>query len=742
MAETELEILSGSVAKITYRNALNGYTVMQLETKDGQVTVVGNFSDIEVGEYLELTGKYTVHATYGQQFKATYCEHSLPSTQAAILKYLSSGVIKGIGPATAKKILRAFGEESFDVIANDPKLLSTIKGITLQKAEEIKEVFEKRKSMRDVCAKLARLGFTAEESILLYTTLGADVTQKLEENPYIICSEGIDISFEKAEDLAFQLEFEPHRNERLNAGIIYILKHNLNNGHTCLPYDKTVKIATELLECDSYKAADIIGELVEAGEIVVENINGTDFVFLEKYFEAESYVADRLVMMQAFNSCDSAVTKAELSIVEDELCIDFDELQKNAIKMAVENGVFVLTGGPGTGKTTTINGIIRIMENRGMSVSLAAPTGRAAKRMTELTGYEAKTLHRLLEVGVAPDGVNHIFKRNQKNPLDCNAVIVDEMSMVDVTVFEALLAALPLGCRLIMVGDSDQLPSVSAGNVLNDVLSSEIIPAIRLKKIFRQAMKSKIVVNAHKIINGEELDFDTKDSDFFMLSQHNPQKAVSLITDLVMKRLLEAYGFSSTADIQVLCPSKKLETGTVNLNNVLQQNLNPPSANKPEIHFKGFVLRQGDKVMQIKNNYDIVWQNDFGEEGIGVFNGDVGVLEEIDKNQGTLTVRFDDKTVVYTTEEASQLELAYAITVHKSQGSEYDCVVLSVLSFPQKLKYRNLLYTAVTRARKLLVIVGSKPTLIEMAANTQGKSRRYTALKYFLENSENAKYLR
>ncbi len=733
MSELSFEIIKGTVKRVVFSSADTNFAVIEIENENGTETVVGNLSNVSVGEELELTGRFMVHPTYGQQFKAEALVKTLPSGSAAILKYLSSGVIKGIGPATAKKIVGLFKDDTFEVMEKEPERLIAVKGISRAKAMQISAEISKRRSLREICLRLAGYGISADDAVSALKVLGETAAEQIESNPYLLCNDGIGWDFEKADEIGKRLNIPDDNAERLCAGIMYVVKHNLLNGHTCLPKERVLKIACELLDCDTYLADDTC-EILYERKILHEIIIGSvPFVSVTEFFEHESYIANRMALELSLSGNLKPVTEKELEKTGLKLGITFEQLQKSAIIKSLESSIFILTGGPGTGKTTAVNGIIEVMESRNMKVALAAPTGRAAKRLSELTGREAKTVHRLLEVGKSDDSKGHVFVRNEKNPLEADVVIVDEMSMVDVVLFDALLRALRLGTRLILVGDSDQLPSVGAGNVLRDLIDSGAFCCIRLQKVFRQALQSKIIVNAHNIINGQELELDCRDSDFFMLEQRTAQSALRLVTNLYCRRLPEAYGFSPADDIQVLCPSKKMELGTVNINNILQEQINPPFEDKPEIAFRGFVLRKGDKVMQTKNNYDIVWEDDQGNVGMGVFNGDVGVLEDIDVKNRELTVRFVDRVASYSGEQVAQLELAYAITVHKSQGSEFDCVILPLLDFPYQLKYRNLLYTAVTRAKKLLITVGSREVIKQMSLNDR-KTLRYTALKHLLKN--------
>lgn len=733
--EEKLEMISGTVTHIVFQSPETGFTVLELENSGYTETVVGTLNGVAVGEELELTGKFVLHSNYGRQFKAETFVKTLPTGAAAILRYLSSGTVKGIGPATAKKIVAAFGDNTFEIMENEPYRLATVKGITLQKAKQMSEEIAGRKSLRELCMRLARFGFSADDSVTVFKVLGENADEKIESDPYILCKEELNFDFERVDKIAEKIGIPEDNTERLCAGVTYVVRHNLFNGHTCLPREKVIKTAAALLECNTGLSDDAVEELISRKILYKIMINGDEFVSLSEQYNCERYIANRLLTEVSLGNREKPVTQKEIDKAGRELGIEFEALQRKAIAESVDSGIFILTGGPGTGKTTTVNGIIGVLENRGLKVALAAPTGRAAKRMTELCDREAKTLHRLLEVGTSDNGKAHTFQRNEKNPLEYDAIIVDEMSMVDVVLFDALLKALRLGTHIILVGDSDQLPSVGAGNVLKDLISSKKFSCIRLNKVFRQAMQSLIVVNAHRIIDGEEPVLDRKDADFFMLESRVPSKAAELVCDLCCRRLPEAYGFSPTDGIQVLCPSKKQELGTVNLNALLQARLNPPTEGVPEIEIKGTVFRCRDKVMQIKNNYDILWTDDGGVTGTGVFNGDVGVLEEINVAERTLKVRYCDRVAEYSGDEVQQLELAYAVTVHKSQGSEFDCVILPLLEFPYPLKYRNLLYTAVTRAKKMLVVVGSGNILKAMAANDK-KTLRYTALASMLTEDE------
>lgn len=731
---SEIREISGIVEKITYKNQQNGYTVCTVRVGKEHITVVGVLPFITIGDNVKFTGKYTVHAVYGEQFLADYHETIAPKTVAAILRYLSSGIIKGVGPATAERIVEKFGSDSLDIIQNTPDDLATIKGISLEKARNISEEYKKQFGIRDLMLLLNPYQISMEKCIAIYQRLGTNSVEKVKLNPYILCAEDIDLPFEKVESVASDLGISPDNETRLFAGVEYILRKNLLNGHTCLPRNKLLPVAASLLDIDERRIEQIFDEMVNNLRIRSKTVDGADYLMLNEYFNAEEYIAARLFAAKNYINSDNYIDELEIDYVENKLGIKFEELQRDAIRKSFCNGVFILTGGPGTGKTTTLNAIIELFEQRDAAIQLAAPTGRAAKRMTELTAREAKTLHRLLEVEWTSD--NHqCFARNEKNPLECDVIIVDEASMLDSLLFESLLHALKISTRIILVGDIDQLPSVSAGNVLSDILSSGMYSSVALKKVFRQAMQSTIIANAHAIINGEESNLSNKTNDFFMMHRDYSVEVCDTVLELCETRLPHAYGLNSLTDIQVLCPSRKAQTGTANLNNLLQATLNPQKNNEPQLAYKGVYFRVGDKVMQIKNNYDLQWQRDNGDIGYGVFNGDVGYITLIDIKGGIVKVRFDDRTATYFVENIGELELAYAVTVHKSQGSEFDCVILPLLDTPPQLLYRNLLYTAVTRAKKLLIVVGAESLYNKMASNNK-KTLRYTLLKEFIKENE------
>ena len=722
-----MEELKGTIEHITYQNTGNGYTVAVLNTSDDMdITVVGKMPFLSSGDNVRLEGEFVTHPTFGEQFSVNFCERIAPEGAAAILKYLSSGAIKGIGPTTARNIVERFKDQSLDIISQEPERLAEISGISIDKAYKISHEYAKQFNIREIMLFLARFNITPEESITIYKALKDDTQLIIEQNPYILCEDEIGFSFSRAEEIASYFPSSQNSDYRAAAGILYVLKHNLNNGHTYLPKDKLIAVASELLGDGVNYCEEIVENLVLGLKIRKRIIKDTECIFLPEYYTAEEFCASKLCMMLQNPPKEEIAADKEIELIEAFNNIKYEELQKTAIKTAITKGLMVLTGGPGTGKTTTLNAIIKILKNKGQTVYLCAPTGRAAKRMSELTNESAKTIHRLLEVDWS-NSKKPRFKKNEKEPLECDCLIIDEMSMVDILLFAGLLKALPIGCRLIMVGDSDQLPSVGAGNVLHDVISSQKVPSVCLNRIFRQAMQSMIVSNAHRIIDGENPVPGDRNSDFFIIPENDPDNAALLIRDLYCTRLKNAYKFNPVNDIQILCPSKMMDLGSVNLNNIIQSIINPESKNKRQLSFKGFYLREGDKVMQTKNNYDIPYVDDSGESGNGVFNGDIGFLEKIDFKQGVFYVRFEDKVATYTKENLSEIELSYAMTIHKSQGSEFECVIIPVLDTPKKLLYRNLLYTAVTRAKKLLIIIGNNSMIDEMIKNNK-KTLRYSAL--------------
>lgn len=733
--EKELENLTGIIEEITFHNQSTGFAVIEVDAGDEIVTVVGVLGEIMIGEEAVFQGEWVIHPSFGRQFKALRLQRTLPADASGMLRFLSGGIIKGVREATAVKIVEKFGADTFNVIENEPERLAEIKGISKSKAKKISQDFKMQFAARDVMNGLAELGLNQEEAFQAYNLYKSEALDIITENPYAFINDSIGFTFERADEIAFSMQNQPLFDYRSQAGVVYVVRYNLHNGHTCVPRSSMIKPAMSLLDCGEDDVEIAIDAAIDAKMLVQENIDGRDFLFLPEIYRAESSIAQRINVMLEFPPTEKEITAGEIYAFEEANNIHFDDKQRQAIEIAVNKGMLILTGGPGTGKTTTVKGIIALMKNRGLDVALTAPTGRAAKRMSELTGYEAKTIHRLLEVEYREGATEPTFCHNLRNPLECDAVIVDELSMVDVTVFSALLDALPLSCRLIMVGDKDQLPPVGAGNVLADLIKSNLIGVVSLDKIFRQAMESMIVSNAHRVVSGEMPVLDnSSDSDFFLLKEDSKYNAPRKIVNLVTKRIPAGYGFDPVFDIQVLCPSRKGEVGTENLNALLQQALNPPSQDKAELRSRGYILREGDKVMQIKNNYDVPWfKND--DNGTGVFNGDIGTLTRIDRENDIINVKFDDKEAMYSFDNAKEIELAYAMTVHKSQGSEFEAVVIPTINTPSRLAYRNLFYTALTRAKNLLIIVGNEGSIRHMVENDK-KSRRYSALIHFLFKEE------
>ena len=735
MQTAAVEHLQGTVESVTFSNPDSGFTVMELATEQALITVVGTLPGIAPGEEVVLTGRFSSHPTYGHQFRAELCERTLPAGATAIFKYLASGTIKGIGPRIARRIVDAFGDDALEVIEKRPEQLARIQGISARRAEEITEEYRHIFGIRAVMTALSRYQVEPAAAVRVWRQWGNLSVDVLRENPYQLCCEAVGVSFEKAEEIAEHMDFDTASPHRLKAGLVHVLTANLNNGHTCLPQARLLPVVASLLDVDTDVLEEMLETAVQEGDLCADSPEGERYIYLPEMYEAETYIAGRLGMLLCGIPPHARSYPAAIERLETRLGIHYADAQRRAIESAMNHPVFILTGGPGTGKTTTLKGILELLEEEELNVALAAPTGRAAQRIAEVTGREASTIHRLLEVDYREEGSTQIkFKRNEKNPLRHQVIIVDEASMMDTRLFCSLLRALKLSARLILVGDSNQLPSVGAGNVLRDILADESVERVHLSEIFRQAQQSAIVTNAHRIVRGELPDLAVRDSDFFFMQSHSYESTMHTVLNLVETRLPKAYGFSPLEGIQVIAPSRVGALGTAELNRRLQERLNPSDPSKVEHQFGTIVLREQDKVMQIKNNYDILWRKDFAEQGTGVFNGDIGVVEMIDRPSQTVLVRYNDKVAEYTFDMVGELEHAYAVTVHKSQGSEFDAVVVPLMNYHPKLYYRNILYTGVTRARKLLILLGSPETVAAMVHNDR-KVLRYTNLTAFLADA-------
>lgn len=718
--------LSGSVSSIIYANEETGYTVLRLDTgAEGLVTVVGCLPYASPGETLELEGTWTSHPAHGRQFKVERAVRRMPETVSAIYEYLAFGGVKGVGPATAKLIIERFGAEALDVIAEEPERLSEIRGISPKKAEEIGRAFQRRAGLRRLVEFLAEQGLPARLAVRLFRVYGDDALAALKDNPYILTGEYIGADFREADELAIKLGFGADSAERVQAAVIFELGHNLNNGHCFIPRDKLVEATAQFIEVGADTVSEALDVLIEQGFVVESEVAGLKACYLTDIYIAETEVAERIRLMSRYKLLSSGEIKGLIDDAQSRMGVTLAEGQKRAVEIAAERQIMALTGGPGTGKTTTIRAILTLFKNMGLKTVLTAPTGRAAKRMGELCGEEAQTVHRLLGAGFNEEKGMPVFQKCADDPLDADAVIVDESSMIDIILMHALLDAMRPDCRLVLVGDADQLPSVGPGNVFSDIIGSGIVETVYLTEIFRQAAESRIVSNAHRINKGLLPEIDNK-GDFFFIQRRSPEKIVETVLELCAKRIPQSMGIDPT-QIQVLSPTRLYETGTIRLNGVLQAALNPPQEGRNEKRFGEFLFREGDRVMQIRNNYDIIWKK--GEIiGSGIFNGDIGQLIAIDNKQQTVTVDFDEKIAVYSFDMLSELEPAYAMTVHKSQGSEYRAVILALAKGAPGLLTRSVLYTAVTRARELLVIVGDSETLRRMTEDDR-KQRRYSGLK-------------
>ena len=718
-----MAVVEGYVEKIVFRNSDNGYTVFHLSSNGEEITCVGTFQLIAEGECLEIQGEFTTHSLYGEQLRVETYEVKVPEDTIAIERYLGSGAIKGLGAVMAARIVKRFKKDTFRIIEEEPERLTEIKGISEKKAREIAEQMEEKKDMRKAMIFLQEYGISSALAVKIYHQSGPEVYRVLKQNPYQLADDIKGVGFRIADEIAIRAGIHADSDFRIRSGILYALFRATGAGHVYLPFEQLFQITKDLLGIELPSIEQHVMDLAIDKRVVMKEKDGQKLVFGAAYYYMELNVARMLYDLDLKTEAEEAVVYRKLKSIEKEIGTELDEMQRKAVYESVKNGLFILTGGPGTGKTTTINVMIRYFESQGLEILLAAPTGRAAKRMTEATGCEAKTIHRMLELnGGADEGHTAVFERNEQNPLETDVIIIDEMSMVDISLMNALLKAVMIGTRLILVGDVNQLPSVGPGNVLRDMIASNQFPVVSLKKIFRQATQSDIVVNAHKINKGIPVMLDNKSKDFLFLKRDDANMIISAMITLIQKKLPN-YVNAKESEIQVLTPMRKGLLGVERLNTILQEYLNPPASGKIEKEFGTMKYREGDKVMQIKNNYQMEWEirNKNGiclEQGLGIFNGDMGIVREINTFAEQMTIEFDEgRFVEYSFKQLEELELAYAITIHKSQGSEYPAVVLPLLTGPQMLMSRNLLYTAVTRAKKCVCLVGSRDTFYEMAGN-------------------------
>lgn len=727
-----METLSGYVEHIVFQNSENGYTVLNFVSGEEEITCVGIFHGVSEGESLELRGDYATHPTYGKQFKMESFQVKPPEDVLSIERYLGSGAIKGIGAALAARIVQKFQEDTFQIIENEPERLAEVKGISERKAMEIAEQVEGKREQRQAMIFLQQYGISQTLAIKIYQTYKQELYSILKENPYRLADDIQGVGFRIADEIASRVGIHMDSDFRIRSGILYTLVRASVEGHTCLPEQLLSSRASELLGLSSQYIEKHYMDLAIDRKLVIKEIDGVHYIYPSSYYYMEMNTAVMLKELDISYDVPEKELSSRIHSIEKSTNLELDELQRMAVREAARNGLLVITGGPGTGKTTAINAIIRYFEMEGMDIFLAAPTGRAAKRMSETTGFEARTIHRMLELNGGVEGTAG-FERNEQNPLETDVIIVDEMSMVDTSLMHAMLKAVVAGTRLILVGDASQLPSVGAGSILRDIIESDQFHVVRLTRIFRQAAQSDIIVNAHKINRGQEVILDNKSMDFFFLKRFDANVIISVVIQLIQQKLPK-YVDAKPFDIQVLTPMRKGLLGVERLNQILQQYLNPPDKDKIQKEHGEIVFREGDKVMQIKNNYQLEWEvrSRYGltiDKGMGVFNGDMGLIRSIDNYQEIVTVEFEEGRMVdYSFKQLDELELAYAITIHKSQGSEYPAVVIPLLTGPKMLMNRNLLYTAVTRAKKCVTLVGNDVTFQNMIQNVS-EQKRYTGLK-------------
>ena len=730
----ELVCREGTVHSVIFQNAENGYTVLRLLTEEGEVvTVVGCIPCVAPGEHLTVTGTWETHPQHGQQLKVSELERSLPEDEDEIFDYLSSGICKGVGPTTARRIVDRFGLETLDILEAEPERLQMIKGITAKKAMEIGTLFRQHMGLRRLMAFLSRYQLPPVLALRLRQQYGDGALQAVERNPYLLSDDVCGVDFSVTDTMALSMGFAEDCGQRLEAAVTFELTYNENNGHVFLPRDKLLSATCQLLGCGMEQVEAALDRLIGDMVLMQEQVANVQAVYLRRLWQAETSACARLLALLDMEADWSRFADRAVVEIEKEQGITYAPLQRQAVELAAKNGVILLTGGPGTGKTTTVRGIVALFQKMGLNIVLAAPTGRAAKRMSELTGMEAQTIHRLLGTSWNEAAHQVTFQKTEKEPLEAEAVIVDEMSMVDVSLFSALLRALRPGTRLVLVGDADQLPSVGAGSVFSDLIRSGKIETVFLREVFRQAEQSAIIRNAHRVNLGQAPELKGNQGDFFFLCRRDAQRAVSTVLELCKTRLPENMHIPAE-QIQVLTPTRKGPCGTANLNRLLQEALNPKAPGKREILWGERVFRVGDRIMQTRNNYDVVWQKADGTVGTGMFNGDVGRIVEIDQSGEWLALDFDGRTAPYSLEMLSEIDLAYAQTVHKAQGSEYRCVVLAAMPSAPSLMVRGVLYTALTRARELLVMVGDDAAVCAMAANDR-QQKRYSGLKWRLRHA-------
>ena len=727
-----MEKVGGYIGNFIFQNQENGYSVLTLNTQEGELTCVGVLHGLSEGMSVEFFGSFTEHPAYGRQFKVESYEEKEPEDELAIERYLGSGAVKGVGAALAARIVKRFGRDTFRIIEDEPERLSEIKGISERKAQEIAAQVEEKRELREAMIFLQQFGITLSLAVKVYQQYGPSVYTILRENPYRLADDIRGVGFKIADDIASRAGIRMDSDFRIRSGILYVLMQAAMEGHTYLPQAELTVRAVELLGVDDQMVEKNYMDLAIARRIVIKQQGEDMQIYASLYYNMEHNIAVLLRQLNVRHDVLRSELKTKIAGIEKKAGMALDELQYEAVCEAVQNGFLIITGGPGTGKTTTINSIIRFFEMEGIDFMLAAPTGRAAKRMSETTGYEARTIHRMLELNGGIEG-DAGFDRNESNPLETDAIIIDEMSMVDVTLMHSLLKAVAPTTRLILVGDTNQLPSVGPGSILKDIIDSGRYRVVRLTKIFRQASQSDIIVNAHKINRGDTVQLDNKSRDFFFLKRYDADKITNVVLQLVIQKMPK-YVDAQMYDIQVLTPMRRGLLGVERLNTVLQQYLNAPSPKKTEKEHGSSLFREGDKVMQVKNNYQIEWEikNRYGiavERGMGIFNGDMGVIRSIREVLGVMTVEFDEGRIVeYPFKMLEELELAYAVTIHKSQGSEYPAVVIPLLGGPKMLMNRNLLYTAVTRAKKCVTLVGDERTFQEMIENIS-EQKRYCGLK-------------